>query len=96
MIVSLAAFFFIAVIYSAVGFGGGSSYIAVLALLEYPYEHIPVIALVCNLVVVAGGVYHFTREGHFNWTLFWPYALSSIPMAYIGGRIPIGRELVSG
>ena len=85
-------FFIIALVYSAVGFGGGSSYIAALALFDYPYESIPVIALICNVIVVSGGIYHFRNKGHFNWSLFWPFALSSIPMAFIGGRIPISRD----
>ena len=86
-------FFIIALVYSSVGFGGGSSYIAALALFDYPYESIPVIALICNLIVVSGGIYHFRNKGHFKWPLFWPYAVSSIPMAFIGGRIPISREI---
>jgi hypothetical protein len=86
-------FFIIALVYSSVGFGGGSSYIAALALFDYPYESIPVIALMCNLIVVSGGIYHFRNKGHFKWSLFWPYAVSSIPMAFIGGMIPISREI---
>ena len=86
-------FFIIALVYSSVGFGGGSSYIAALALFDYPYESIPVIALMCNLIVVSGGIYHFRNKGHFKWPLFWPFALSSVPMAFIGGRIPISREI---
>jgi uncharacterized protein len=86
-------FLIIALVYSAVGFGGGSSYIAALALFDYPYESIPVIALICNVIVVSGGIYHFRNKGHFKWSLFWPYAVSSIPMAFIGGRIPISREI---
>lgn len=85
-------FFIIALVYSAVGFGGGSSYIAALALFDYPYESIPVIALICNLIVVSGGIYHFRNKGHFKWFLFWPFAVSSIPMAFIGGRIPVSKE----
>ncbi len=86
-------FFIVALIYSAVGFGGGSSYIAVLALFDYPYESIPVIGLICNLIVVSGGIFHFYKKGHFKWSLFWPFAVSSIPMAFIGGRIPVSKEL---
>ncbi len=86
-------FFIIALVYSSVGFGGGSSYIAALALFDYPYESIPVIALMCNIIVVSGGIYHFRSKGHFKWSLFWPFAVSSIPMAFIGGSIPISREI---
>ncbi len=88
----LILFFIIALVYSSVGFGGGSSYIAALALFDYPYESIPVIALICNVIVVSGGIYHFRKKGHFKWSLFWPFAVSSIPMAFIGGRIPVSKE----
>ncbi len=86
-------FLIIALVYSSVGFGGGSSYIAALALFGYPYESIPVIALICNLIVVSGGVYLFRKNGHFKWKLFWPFGVTSIPMAYIGGSIPISKEV---
>lgn len=85
-------FFIIALVYSAVGFGGGSSYIAALALFDYPYESIPVVALICNVIVVSGGIYNFRKNGHFKWSLFWPFVVSSIPMAFIGGRIPVSKE----
>jgi len=75
-----------------VGFGGGSSYIAVLALMEFRYDLIPVIALLCNIIVVTGGSYHFIKQRHFNWNLFWPFMVSSIPLAYVGGLIPLSRE----
>lgn len=74
------------------GFGGGSSYIAALALFDYPYESIPVVALICNVIVVSGGIYNFRKNGHFKWSLFWPFVVSSIPMAFIGGRIPVSKE----
>jgi len=85
-------FFVVAIFYSAVGFGGGSSYIAILVLFDYPYQLIPIIALICNLIVVSGNVFHFSKRGHFSWPLFWPYAVSSIPMAYIGGKVLISKE----
>lgn len=85
-------FLIIAAFYSAVGFGGGSSYIAILALYEYPYESIPILALICNLIVVSGGCVFFYRRGHFKSQIFWPYAASSIPMSFIGGMIPITKE----
>jgi len=91
MLVSIL-FLLIATIYSAVGFGGGSSYIAILAFFDHPYESIPILALICNLIVVTGGSILFYKRGHFVWKLFWPYALASVPMAFIGGRIPISRE----
>ncbi len=85
-------FFIIAIFYSAVGFGGGSFYIAMLALYDFPYESIPILALICNLIVSSSGVVLFYKKGHFKWKLFWPYIVGSIPMAFLGGRIPISKE----
>ncbi len=84
-------FFLIALFYSMVGFGGGSSYIALLALMGMPYQTIPPIALVCNLIVVVGGCWHFYRAGYLKLKLILPFVLLSIPMAYLGGRIPISN-----
>jgi uncharacterized membrane protein YfcA len=85
-------FFIVALLYSMVGFGGGSSYIAFLVLLEIPYEAIPPVALICNIVVVSGGSWLFIQRGHFQKDLFWPLAVGSIPMAFLGGCIPLSRE----
>ena len=86
-------FFIVALLYSLVGFGGGSSYIALLALFNVPYQSIPQVALVCNLIVVAGGAIHFIRKGYFSFPLFWPFILGSIPLAFLGGRIPVSKEV---
>lgn len=86
-------FFAIALLYSIVGFGGGSSYIAILALFKYPYTQIPVLALICNIIVVSGGAVHYYKQKHFSWNLFWPFAVTSMPFALIGGRIPISKSL---
>ena len=86
-------FFLVAIFYSMVGFGGGSSYVALLALFNLPYESIPQVALVCNLIVVSGGSYHFIKIGFFKFSLFWPFILTSIPFAFIGGRIPVSKEI---
>lgn len=85
-------FFAAAAIYSMAGFGGGSTYIAVLTLSGFAHDRIPVVALVCNIVVVTGGAYHFVRAGHFNWSRFWPFAIASVPLAFVGGRMPLTRE----
>jgi uncharacterized membrane protein YfcA len=86
-------FFLIAALYATVGFGGGSSYLAVLALIGLPYLAIPQIALICNLVVCAGGVWHFYRGGHFDLKKMLPFLVLSVPMAYLGGRILIDKQL---
>lgn len=83
------SFFTVALLYATVGFGGGSSYLALLAVSNIPYELLPKIALVCNLLVVSGGCYHYYRKGHFNLKLILPFVLASIPMAFLGGMYPI-------
>lgn len=87
-----AVFFFIAMLYASVGFGGGSSYLAVLALMGLTYATIPQTALVCNLIVSAGGVWHFRRGGHLQWRRVLPFVVLSVPMAYVGGLVPIGQK----
>ena len=87
------SFFIIAILYASVGFGGGSSYLALLILWGVPFAIIPVIALLCNIVVVAGNSIHYLRAGHVNWRLFLPLALTSVPMAFIGGRLPIEKHV---
>lgn len=85
-------FFIVALFYASVGFGGGSSYLALLVLWELPYAAIPVIALICNIVVVAGNSFHYVRAGHLNWRLSLPLVAASIPLSYIGGRLAIEKE----
>lgn len=80
-----SAFFAIALLYSSVGFGGGSSYIALLSVLNTPYQLIPLLGLVCNTIVSGIGVYHFTRAGHYCPRLIWPFLLGSAPCALLGG-----------
>lgn len=86
------SFFIIALLYSIVGFGGGSSYIALLSFTDTPYHLIPKIALICNLLVVTGGTYHFYKKGHISLPLVLPFVLSSVPMAYLGGLYRIEEQ----
>ena len=81
------SFFCIALIYSSVGFGGGSSYLAILgqAVFALSQGEIKSTALLCNIIVVIGGTVIFYREGKVSWKEFWPYLAISVPMAYIGG-----------
>jgi len=88
-----ALFFLIAAFYASVGFGGGSSYLAVLAIAGLPYRAIPQTALICNLIVSSGGVWHFFRGGHMRFHRVLPFVVLSVPMAYLGGRIPVGRTV---
>lgn len=86
-------FFVVALIYSAVGFGGGSTYIALLALSGHPAEVIPLIALPCNIAVVTVGSYLAVRRRDFDWRLSIPFFVASVPMAFIGGLIPLDASL---
>lgn len=88
-------FFLIAVFYSMMGFGGGSSYLAVLILTGYSHMEIPPIALVCNLIVSATAFRQFFKAGHFEFKKVLPFAALSIPMAYLGGRIPVSKQVFS-
>lgn len=86
------SFFVVALLYSTVGFGGGSSYLAILAVADVPYEIVPKLSLICNLLVVAGGCWHYHRKGHFNKNIILPFVLTSVPMALIGGMYPLREK----
>ncbi len=84
--------FLAALLYSSVGHGGASAYLAIMALIGMAPEEMRITALVLNLFVSAIGVWRFSRVGAFNLRLFAIFALASIPMAYIGGRIPMSPD----
>ena len=86
-------FFVVSLIYSAVGFGGGSTYIALLALTGHPAEVIPLIALPCNIAVVSVGSYLAVHRRDFDWRLSVPFFVASVPMAFVGGLIPMDATL---
>jgi len=86
-------FFVTALIYSSVGFGGASTYLALLLLWNVPYHIFPIIALACNIIVVSGNSFNYIRAGNLNIKLLYPYLLGSIPFAFIGGSIQIEKEL---
>ena len=89
----LSILFFIAAIsYSSVGFGGGSTYLALLLIWGVPYTIFPIIALSCNIIVVSGNCYNYIRAGNFNLKLLIPYLIGSIPLAFIGGTLPIEKK----
>lgn len=79
--------------YSSVGFGGGSTYLALLAAAGVSYAVLPSTALACNIVVTAMGCYKFARAGYFRAKTVVPFLAASVPAAYLGGRIPIGKHL---
>ncbi len=82
-----------AILYSSVGFGGGSTYLALLLIWSVPYFIFPVIALSCNIIVVSGNCFNYIRAGNLNLRLLIPYLIGSIPLAYIGGSLPIEKKL---
>src|SRR5438067_11342677 len=77
----------IAFLYSSVGHAGASGYIAVMALWGLAPAVIRPTALVLNILVATIGAFQFWRAGHFDWKLFWPFALLSIPAAYVRGYL---------
>ena len=90
----LATLFLVtAVLYSSVGFGGGSTYLALLLIWGIPYFIFPVIALSCNIIVVSGNCFNYIRAGNLNLKLLIPYLIGSIPLAFIGGSLPIEKRL---
>ena len=82
-----------AILYSSVGFGGGSTYLALLLIWGVPYFIFPVIALSCNIIVVSGNCFNYIRAGNLNLKLLIPYLIGSIPLTYIGGSLPIEKKL---
>lgn len=90
---ALALLFFVtAVLYAAVGFGGGSTYNALLVLAETDYRLLPSVALLCNLIVVTGGVIQYRRSGALDLRFALPFVVLSVPLAWLGGRIPVERD----
>ena len=85
-------FFITAILYSSVGFGGGSTYLALLLIWGVPYTIFPIIALSCNIIVVSGNCYNYIRAGNLNLKLLIPYLIGSIPLAFIGGSLPIEKK----
>ncbi len=93
MIILSILFFVTALIYSSIGFGGGSTYLAILLIWGVPYTIFPIIALVCNIIVVSGNSINFIRSKNINFNLLFPYLIGSIPCAFIGGSIAIEKSL---
>ncbi len=85
-------FFFVALLYSSVGLGGGSSYTALMTIFDVDYELIPTTSLLLNMVVTSVGVLNFRRGGHINLKLIVPFLVTSIPMSYVGGAVPLPKN----
>jgi len=92
MIILTIFFFITAILYASVGFGGGSTYLALMLIWEIPYYIFPIIALFCNIIVVSGNSLNFVRSGNFNLKLLLPYLIGSIPFAFLGASISLEKE----
>lgn len=88
----LLLFFFTAILYSTVGLGGGSTYIALMILWSVPLSQIPIVALVCNISVVTINILRYERKD-FSIQALLPLVLTSIPMAYLGGRVALPTDV---
>lgn len=83
----------ISFLYASVGHGGASGYLALMALFSFPVAVIKPTALLLNIFVSGVAFWYFKKNKHFNWKLFYPFALSSIPAAFLGGYISINTTL---
>lgn len=89
----VAAIAVVAFLYSSVGHAGASGYIAVMSLAALSPAVIKPSALVLNILVASIGTWQFYRAGHFSWRLFWPFAVLSIPLAFVGGYVNLPTHL---
>lgn len=84
-----AGFFATALLYASVGFGGGSTYSALLSLAGFDYRLLPIVSLACNVVVVTGSTIRFARAGQVPWRAALTLSLIAAPLAFLGGLTPI-------
>ena len=88
----ILSFFLIAAVYASVGFGGGTSYLAVMSVMAVSFEVMRPAALICNIIVVTGGTIIFYRNGLINLRESWPLLVASVPLAFLGGYYPITEQ----
>ena len=86
-------FFIIATFYSSVGFGGGSSYLALLSVFAFSFFFIRSNAIICNILVVSGSTFLFYKRGLFSMKSFSPFIITSIPMAFIGAQFKLNEKV---
>ena len=86
------AFFATALLYASVGFGGGSTYNALLSLAQFDYRLLPIVSLACNVVVVSGSTVRFARAGVVPWRRALLLALIAAPLAFLGGLTPVKQS----
>lgn len=97
MTASLILFYFllitVAFLYSSVGHGGASGYLALMTFFSFTTETMRSTALLLNIFVSLIAFFQYYRSGYFKWSLFWPFAIASFPAAYIGGFITVDAGL---
>ena len=96
LLILAGLFLLVAAAYSSVGFGGGSTYNALLILSGTDFRLVPSIALTCNILVVTGGVYHYSRAGVLSAGKLLPFIALSIPMAWLGGNLMVSEQVFIG
>lgn len=96
MALLVALFAVTALLYASVGFGGGSTYNALLVIHGADYRILPAIALICNIIVVTGGVWRFSAAGLLRVRRIAPFIVSSVPLAWLGGRLPVSEAVFVG
>lgn len=87
-----AGFFLTALLYASVGFGGGSTYTALLTFAGFDYRLLPIVSLVCNVIVVTGGTIRFARSGMMPWRRALILSVVAAPLAFLGGLTPIKQD----
>ena len=93
MVLLAILFLVTAVLYSSVGFGGGSTYLALFLIWEIPYFIFPILALFCNIIVVSGNCFNYIKAGNLNTKILFPYLIGSVPMSYFGGTLLLEKEI---
>ena len=93
MIIITILFFITAILYSSIGFGGGSTYLALMLIWGIPYYIFPILALICNIIVVSGNSINFIKTKNINLSLLSPYLIGSVPFAFFGASISIDKNL---
>lgn len=93
LLILIPIFFFIAMIYSSAGFGGGSSYLAILSLFSFQFTTIRILALLCNIAVVSGSVWIFYKKGFLKTNRILPLVLCSVPFSFFGGQVKMSQDI---
>ena len=88
----ILCFLVISFVYASVGFGGGSSYLAVLTFYAFPFQEMKLTALICNIIVVTGGTILFIEHKQVNWKKVMPLVIVSVPMAFAGARLKLNED----